>query len=113
MTLKSFNTNTTIHYGLNLIDSGLEVISYVDTMKHASDETISIQFSYPELKEDMLNSFIIPKSPTYISHADSIEKGEYILPDNDDTAALLSDVRNLKEFAINLEKELLERVKKD
>lgn len=113
MSLKSFNLNMSIHYGINLTKAGLEVISYVDSHDHQSDETIQIPFSYEDLKCDILSSYIIPKSEKYVSHEASIKAGEYVMPNDETTLEVLAEVTALKEFATKLEAEMKAKIKKD
>lgn len=113
MSLQSKSAGVNVLTGIDLEENGLKVLTYIDTLGGKSDTPIEFSFSYKELKHDLISSYVVPTGRADgLTFDESVEQGKYRFPDAPESYEILEEVRALKEFATNLEMELLNNLQK-
>lgn len=105
------STKTINHsFGLSLDLKGIRLVNYYDVGGVTDEEGSEVVIPYASLKYDLLDSSIICKQG--LGHEKSIEQNDFKMPNDENTAALLAEVRKLKEFAEELEKSIVDSIVK-
>lgn len=107
---KESNISFSLSSHVDVEENGIKIISYIDVGKTQSDEPIEISYSYSQWKNDLISSYIIPEKG--LGFDKSIEEGRYRAPKDDlATEEVLKEIRALKKFAEDLEKEFSNNIK--
>lgn len=102
--------NVDVELSISLDENGIRIISFIDTMELKQDEGSDTCFSFEEIKESLLDCYIVPNKG--LTHEKSLKTGEYIIPKDDDASSeVISEITKMKEFFINLEAECLKNFK--
>lgn len=97
-------------FGLSLDLEGIRLVNYYDIGGVTDEEGCETIIPYDKLKYDLLDSSIICKQG--LDHEKSIAQNDFTMPNDENTADLLAEVRKLKEFAEELEKSIVNSIVK-
>lgn len=108
--VKGIPNNVKLSLDVELNLEGLTIISYLDEVGKEQEEASRTDFTFEEIKDTLLNSYIIPEKGW--NHENAVKEGKYILPEKDfATDEVVAEITRMKEFFIDLESECFKNIK--